>query len=43
VHIDRFQVNDDWLAYITKQMETMPEGYDLLTNMQFFKKETFKC
>jgi hypothetical protein len=34
VHIDRFQVNDDWLEYITKQIEIMPDGYDLLTNIK---------
>ncbi len=34
VHIDRFQVNDTWLEYITKQMDEMPDGYDLLTNIK---------
>jgi hypothetical protein len=34
VHIDRFHVNDEWLAYITKQIDTIPDGYDLLTNIK---------
>lgn len=34
VHIDRFEADDDWLAYISKQIEEMPDGYDLLTNIK---------
>lgn len=31
IHLDRFKSNENWLAYITKQMKEMPDGYDLLS------------
>jgi len=32
IHLDKFRVDDKWLEYITKQIDQMPDGYDLLTN-----------
>jgi len=34
VYIDRFHVNGEWLSYTTQQIDTMPDGYDLLTNIK---------
>lgn len=35
IHLEPFNSNDNWLAYITKQIYEMPDGYDLLTTSMF--------